>query len=78
MIGHLLRHEGILKTIIEGKIWFREAGQKTSSSLCVQTSSGVHPAYCTMDTGGSLPGNKARPVREADHSPPSSTEVDNE
>jgi hypothetical protein len=37
-----------------------------SSSLCVQTGSGAHPA-----------GRKARPGRDADHSPPSSAEVEN-
>jgi hypothetical protein len=44
-----------------------------SSSLCVQTGSGAHPASCTMVTGG-----KARPRRDADHSPPSSAEVESE
>jgi hypothetical protein len=44
-----------------------------SSSLCVQTGSGAHPASCTMGTGG-----KARPARDADHSPPSSADVVNE
>jgi len=42
----------------------------------VQTSFGTHSAYCLMGTGGSLPGIK-RPGREADHSPPSSSEVKN-
>jgi hypothetical protein len=55
------------------------AGAKDfSSSLCVQTGSGVHPASCTMGTGGPFPGGKARPGRDADHSPPSSAEVENE
>jgi hypothetical protein len=49
-----------------------------SSSLCVQPGSGVHPASCTMGTGGPFPGGKARPGRDADHSLPSSTEVENE
>jgi hypothetical protein len=31
-----------------------------------------------MGTGGPLPGGKERPGRDADHSPPSSTEVENE
>jgi hypothetical protein len=31
-----------------------------------------------MGTGGPFPGGKARPGREADHSPPSSAEVKNE
>jgi hypothetical protein len=30
-----------------------------SSSLCVQTGSGAHPASCTMGTGGPFPGGKA-------------------
>jgi hypothetical protein len=55
------------------------AGAKDFSSiLCVQTGSGVHPASCTMGTGGPFPGGKARPGRDADHSPPSSAEVVNE
>jgi hypothetical protein len=33
---------------------------------------------CTMGTGGPFPGGKARPGRDADHSPPSSVEVKNE
>jgi hypothetical protein len=49
-----------------------------SSSLCVQTVSGAQPASCTMGTGGPFPGGKARPGRDADYSPPSSTEVVNE
>jgi hypothetical protein len=55
------------------------AGAKDfSSSLCVQTGSGAHPASCTMGTGDPFPGGKARPGRDADHSPPSSAEVVNE
>jgi hypothetical protein len=49
-----------------------------SFCLCAQTGSGAHPASCTMGTGGSFPGGKARPGRDADHSPPSSAEVVNE
>jgi hypothetical protein len=41
-----------------------------SSSPCFQTGSG--------GTGGSFPGGKVRPGRDADHSPPSSVEVKNE
>jgi hypothetical protein len=48
-----------------------------SSSLCVQTGSGAHPASCTMGTGGPFPGGKARPGRDA-YSSPSGAEVDNE
>jgi hypothetical protein len=54
------------------------AGAKDfSCSFCVQIGSGAHPASCTMGTGGHFPGGKARPVRDADHSPPSSAEVKN-
>jgi hypothetical protein len=49
-----------------------------SCSFCVQTGSGAHSASCAMGTGGPFPGGKARPGREADHSPPSSAEVENE
>jgi hypothetical protein len=49
-----------------------------SSILCVQTGSGAHPASCPMGTGSSFPGGKARLGRDADHSPPSSSEDENE
>jgi hypothetical protein len=49
-----------------------------SSILCVQTDSGVHPVSCTMGPGVLSSGLKARPGRDADHSPPSSAEVENE
>jgi hypothetical protein len=53
-------------------------GADFSSSPCVQTGSGAHPAYYPMGTGGSFPGGKAQPGRDTDHSPPSSAEVKNE
>jgi hypothetical protein len=49
-----------------------------SSSLCVQTGYGAHPASCTVGTGGPFHGDNARPRREADHTPPSSAQVKNE
>jgi hypothetical protein len=49
-----------------------------SSSLCVQTGSGAHPASCPVSTGGPFSRGKARPGRDADHSPPSSAKVKNE
>jgi hypothetical protein len=52
----------------------RQRRKGFSCSLCVQTGSGVHPASCTMVTGGPFPGAKARPRRDADHS----AEVENE
>jgi hypothetical protein len=41
-----------------------------SASLCVQTGSGAHPVSCAMGTRGPFPRGKARPGRDADHSPP--------
>jgi hypothetical protein len=49
-----------------------------SSSPCVQTSSGAHPASCTVGTGVPFPGRKVQPGRDAYHSHPSSAEVKNE
>jgi hypothetical protein len=46
--------------------------------LLLLAGSGAHPASCTMGTGGSFPGGKARTGRDADHSPPSSAEVKKE
>jgi hypothetical protein len=40
-----------------------------SSSLCVRTGSGTHPVPCPMRTAVPFPGDKARPGRDADHSP---------
>jgi hypothetical protein len=53
-------------------------GADFSSSPCVQTGSGAHPAPYPMGTGGSFPEGKARLGRDADHLPPSSAEVKNE
>jgi hypothetical protein len=49
-----------------------------SSTLCVQTGSGAHPASCKMGIVGPFPGAKARPGRDADHSTPSTAEFENE
>jgi hypothetical protein len=49
-------------------------GADFSSSPCVQTGSGAHPASYSMGTER----GKARPGRDVDHSPPSSAEVKNE
>jgi hypothetical protein len=46
-----------------------------SSSPCVQTGSEAHPASHPMGTRGPFPGGKARPGRDADHTPPSSAKV---
>jgi hypothetical protein len=38
----------------------------------------AHPASCTMGTEVPFLGAKARPERDADHSPPCSAEVEND
>jgi hypothetical protein len=43
-----------------------------------QTGSGAQPASWSMGTGGRFPRAKAWPGRDADHSPPSNAEVENE
>jgi hypothetical protein len=57
------------------EVWSLAGTKDYSSILCIQTGSGAHPVSCTMGTGGPFPGGKARPGRDADHSPPSSAEV---
>jgi hypothetical protein len=52
--------------------------EDSSSSFCVQTGSGAHPASSPVGIGGPFPGGKARPRRDADQPPPSSAEVVNE
>jgi hypothetical protein len=46
--------------------------------LASLTGSEAHPALCTMGTWDPFPGAKACPGRDADNSPPSSAEVENE
>jgi hypothetical protein len=58
---------------VTGTAFLHEIHKDFSSNLCVLTGSGAHPASFTMGTGG-----KAPPGRDADHSPPSSAEVENE
>jgi hypothetical protein len=68
--------DGILREVV---IFVPQQSRKDfSHSLCVQTGSGAHPASCPMGTGGPFPGSKARPGRDANHSPPPSAEVENE
>jgi hypothetical protein len=55
------------------------AGAKDfSSSLCVQTGSGAHPASCAMGTVGPFPGVKSGRGVKLTTQPPSSAEVKNE
>jgi hypothetical protein len=76
--------------VIQYSVWLRAGWPDDRGSIpgrgemifplasCVQTGSAAHLAYCTMGTGDPFPGAKARPGRDADHSPPSSAEVENE
>jgi hypothetical protein len=77
--GYLSQYSVWLRTTA-GRSGFdpRQRWKDFSSILCVQTGSGAHPASCTMGAGGLFRGDKARPGRDADHSPPSTAEVVNE
>jgi hypothetical protein len=48
-----------------------------SSTLCAQAP-GAHPVSCTMGTGCSSAAGEVRPGRDADHLPPSSSEIKKE
>jgi hypothetical protein len=56
----------------------RQRRKNFSSNVCVQTGFGARPASSTMGTGGPFPGANELQGRDADHSPPSSAEVENE
>jgi hypothetical protein len=60
---------------LDGRGSIPDRAEDFSSNLCIQTGSGAHPASYIMGTGGSFPGGKERPGRDADHSPPSSADV---
>jgi hypothetical protein len=49
--------------------------EDVSSSPFVQTGSEAHPASYLIGSGDPFPGGKARPGRDADHSPQSSAEA---
>jgi hypothetical protein len=53
----------------------RQRRKDFSSSLCVQDRLW---GLLTNGTGGTFPGAETRPGRDADRSPPSSAEVENE
>jgi hypothetical protein len=65
LVTRLLGGPGSSVTIVSGYGQSRfdpQHRQKDfSSSLCAQTSSGAHPASCTINTGGPFPGSKACP-----------------
>jgi hypothetical protein len=59
-----------VRSLVEAKDFF--------SSLCVQTSSGAHPASFLIGTGNPFPKGKAQLGCDSDHSPTSSAKVRNE
>jgi hypothetical protein len=65
---------------VDWTAWVRSptGAEDLSSSHCVQTGSGAHPASYTMGTADSFLGGKARPGRDADRPPPSNAEVKKE
>jgi hypothetical protein len=69
---------GIVKSyVLEFRGSTSSRGKRFLSLLhSFQTCSDALPASCPMGTGGSVSGVK-RPGHEADHSPPSSAEVNN-
>jgi hypothetical protein len=56
----------------------RQRRKDFSSNLCVQTGSGPTQPPVQWEHAVPSPGAKARPGRDADHSPPSSAKVENE
>jgi hypothetical protein len=52
---------------LDGRGSIPDRGTYKTSNLCVQTGCGAHPASYTMGTGGTFPGGKERPGRDADH-----------
>jgi hypothetical protein len=63
---------------LDNRMFDSRRGQRIFPIASVQTGSRTHLASCPMGTGGPFPGGKARPGRDADHSPPTSAEVENE
>jgi hypothetical protein len=47
--------------------WSPPKAMDFSSSLCVETGSGAHPASCLMGTGRPFPRGEAQPGHDADH-----------
>jgi hypothetical protein len=74
--GSIVSGYGIDDRVIE--VRFPTDANDCFSDFCVQTGSEAHPASYTRGTRGYFPGAKARPGRDADHSLPSSAEVENE
>jgi hypothetical protein len=62
--------------MLDGRVSIRGRGEIFSLRHRVKTGSGTHPASQPMGTGDLTRGVK-RPGREAEHSPPCSTEVKN-
>jgi hypothetical protein len=55
--GSIVSDYGLDDRAIE--VLFPAGAKDFSSSLCVQTGSGAHPASCPMGIGGPVPGGKS-------------------
>jgi hypothetical protein len=66
--GSIVSNYGLDDRVIE--VRSPTGAEDFSSSPCIQTGSEAHPASYPMGTGDPFPGGKARPGRDADHSPP--------
>jgi hypothetical protein len=77
---HLCRSCGSSSSIVSD--WAGRSGfdprraEEFYSSLCVQTGCGAHPASYPVGTGSPFLGGKARLGHDANHSPPSSADLD--
>jgi hypothetical protein len=74
--GSIVSHYGLDDRAIG--VRFPAGAKDFPCSLCVQTGSGATQPPVQWVPGVLSPGVKARPGRDADHSPPSSVEVENE
>jgi hypothetical protein len=74
---HKKGSRGSLGSIVP-EYWLDDRGSIPTGAKDFSSSPGAHPASYSMGIGGPFPGGKARPGRDADHSPPSSAEVKNE
>jgi hypothetical protein len=54
---------------VDDRAFISGRGKGYFLNLSVQTGSEAHPASCPVGAGGPLSGGKARPGRDADHSP---------
>jgi hypothetical protein len=66
------------KFIYLGPLRCGTLGTRSKPDVGIFLTMGSQSASCPVGTGDPFPEAKARPVRDADHSPPSNAEVENE